>query len=84
MEEQEVIGRRMNLRVRVLTFIIDSQSLLPEPEIFSWNSDINSLGFHEHLKFNLERYFKLRYFFDQEAIAKMIVIDFASIQLFLF
>ena len=83
-EEQEVIGRRMNLSVHVLTFIIDSQSLLPEPEILSWNNDINSLGFHEHLKFNLERHFKLRYFFAEEAIAKMIAIDLASIKLFFF
>lgn len=83
-EEQEVIGRRMNLSVHVLTFIIDSQSLLPEPEILSWNNDINSLGFHEHLKFDLERHFKLRYFFAEEAIAKMIAIDLASIKLFFF
>ena len=83
-EEQEVIGRRMNLSIHVLTFIIDSQSLLPEPEMFSWNNDINFLGFHEHLKFNLESYFKLRYFFDEETIAKMIAIDLASIQLFFF
>ena len=52
--------------------------------MFSWNNDINFLGFHEHLKFNLESYFKLRYFFDEETIAKMIAIDLASIQLFFF
>ena len=68
----------MNLSVHVLIFIIDSQSLLPEPEIFSWNNGINSLGFHEHLKLNLERHFKLRYFSEQEAITKLIVVEFSS------
>ena len=53
-EEQEVGGSRRNSNVHFFTLIIGSQLLLPEPEIFSSKNDITSLGFHEHLKLNLE------------------------------
>lgn len=83
-EEQEVGGCRMNLNVHFFIFIIGSQLLLSEPEIFSSKNNITSLGFHEHLKLNLERYFRICYFFGEETIIKTSIIHLVSIHLFSF